>query len=152
MAPWLSIVIPARNDAEALARTLDHLQRLPGMHGVEVIVAAAGDSAGTACAVAGRARLLQPDGSTRAELMNAGAADARGEVLFFFWLRTLDPRFNHHRHAGHMPAPLAFRSDADWEALFASRHLRPVAARWLGSHFERLIHHPRLYVLDVSRD
>jgi hypothetical protein len=31
MTPWLSIVVPARNDAVALARTLDHLQRLPGM-------------------------------------------------------------------------------------------------------------------------
>jgi len=91
MAPWLSIVIPARNDAEALARTLDHLQRLPGMHGAEVIVAAAGDPAGTARAVAGRARLLQPDGSTRAELMNAGAADARGEVLLFLHADSFPP-------------------------------------------------------------
>ena len=91
MAPWLSIVIPARNDAEALARTLDHLQRLPDMHGAEVIVAAAGDPAGTARAVAGRARLLQPPGSTRAELMNAGAADARGEVLFFLHADSFPP-------------------------------------------------------------
>jgi len=91
MAPWLSIVIPARNDAEALARTLDHLQRLPGIHGAEVIVAAAGDPAGTARSVAGRARLLQPDGSTRAELMNAGAADAHGEVLFFLHADSFPP-------------------------------------------------------------
>ena len=72
--------------------------------------------------------------------------------LDHFWLRALDPRFNRHRHAGRMPAPLAFRTDAEWKALFASRHLRPVAARWLGSHLERLIHHPRLYVLDVAID
>ena len=34
MAPWLSIVMPARNDAAALGRTLDHLLRLPVTHDV----------------------------------------------------------------------------------------------------------------------
>jgi hypothetical protein len=53
MEPWPSIVIPARHDAGALARTLDHLARLPGIDGAEVIVAAAGDPAGTR---AGRGR------------------------------------------------------------------------------------------------
>jgi rSAM/selenodomain-associated transferase 2 len=91
MAPWLSIVIPARNDAAALARTLDHLARLPGLNGVEVVVAAAGDRVGTADAVRGRARLLWPDGSTRAELMNAGAAAARGNVLFFLHADSFPP-------------------------------------------------------------
>ena len=43
----ISIVIPARNDAEALARTLDHLDGLEGRTGVEVIVAAAGAEAAT---------------------------------------------------------------------------------------------------------
>jgi len=92
MAPWLSIVVPARNDAEALARTLDHLATLPGVDDAEVIVAAAGDPAGSARAVAGRAQLLQPDGSTRAELMNAGAAAAHGEVLFFLHADSFPPR------------------------------------------------------------
>jgi rSAM/selenodomain-associated transferase 2 len=91
MAPWLSIVIPARNDAEALARTLDHLQRGPGLDEAEVIVAAAGDPDGTERAVSGRARLLRPDGSTRAELMNAGAAEAHGAVLFFLHADSFPP-------------------------------------------------------------
>jgi rSAM/selenodomain-associated transferase 2 len=91
MAPWLSIVIPARNDAVALTRTLEHLARLEGVDGAEVIVTAAGDPAGTAGAVAGRARFLQPDGSTRAQLMNAGAAVARGEVLFFLHADSFPP-------------------------------------------------------------
>jgi rSAM/selenodomain-associated transferase 2 len=91
MAPWLSVVIPARNDSAALARTLDHLLRLPGMDGAEVVVAAVGDLAGTARAVDGRARLLRPDGSTRAELMNAGAAAAQGEVLFFLHADSFPP-------------------------------------------------------------
>ena len=91
MARWLSVVIPARNDSAALARTLDHLHRLPGMDGAEVVVAAVGDPAGTARAVDGRARLLRPDGSTRAELMNAGAAAAQGGVLFFLHADSFPP-------------------------------------------------------------
>ena len=69
--------------------------------------------------------------------------------LDHFWLHTLDARFNRLRHAGRMAPPQAFRTSAEWEVLFASRNLRPVAARWLGSRLERLLHHPRLYVLDV---
>src|SRR6185503_14832246 len=92
MAPWLSIVIPARNDAAALARTLDHLLTLPGLEGAEVIVAAAGDPTGTARAVAGRARVLEPEGSTRAQLMNAGAAVATGEVILFLHADSFPPR------------------------------------------------------------
>jgi rSAM/selenodomain-associated transferase 2 len=90
-APQVSVIIPVRNDAEALARTLDHLCQLPGMDAAEVIVAAAGDRAGTECAVAGRAELLWPDGSTRAILMNAAAARARGEVLFFLHADSFPP-------------------------------------------------------------
>ncbi|HET7875918.1 MAG TPA: glycosyltransferase family 2 protein [Methylomirabilota bacterium] len=84
----VSLIMPVRNDAPALARTLDAL--LAGPAGgrftaadVELIVAAAGDRPGTEEAVGGRARLLWPEGSTRAALMNAGAAVASGDVLFF---------------------------------------------------------------------
>jgi rSAM/selenodomain-associated transferase 2 len=91
VAPWLSVVIPARNDAQALGRTLDHLARLAGLDRAEVLVAAAGDRAGTARAAAGRARLLWPGGSTRAELMNAGAAAASGDVLFFLHADSFPP-------------------------------------------------------------
>src|SRR5262245_23140441 len=55
--PYISIIIPVRNDAEALTRTLDHLDRLPGIESAEVFVAAAGDRQGTSLAVAGRAQL-----------------------------------------------------------------------------------------------
>jgi SAM-dependent methyltransferase len=63
------------------------------------------------------------------------------------WLCALDGRFNRLRHGGRMAAPLAFRTDAEWAALFAARGLRPIATAWLGSRAERLVHHPRLYVL-----
>jgi rSAM/selenodomain-associated transferase 2 len=86
-----SIIVPARNDAAALARTLDALERLAGRATAEVVVAASGDRAGTERAVAGRARLLWPDGSTRAALMNAGAAAAAGRVLFFLHADSIPP-------------------------------------------------------------
>ncbi len=87
----LSVVIPVRNDAVALVRTLDEVGSLAGMAGVEVIVAASGDVKGTERAVSGRAGLIWPGGSTRAALMNAGAAVARGEVLFFLHADSLPP-------------------------------------------------------------
>ena len=93
--PHVSIIIPVRNDAEALARTLDHLGHLPGMDTAEVIVAAAGNRQSTDLVVAERAQLLWPDGSTRATLMNAGATRARAAVLFFL-------------HADSFPPPQAF--------------------------------------------
>lgn len=91
MSPGISIIIPTRNDADALKRTLDHLSGLPGIGTAEVIVAASGDTEGTTRAVAGRARIFWPPGSTRAALMNAGAAAARGEVLFFLHADSLPP-------------------------------------------------------------
>ncbi|HEY3064873.1 MAG TPA: TIGR04283 family arsenosugar biosynthesis glycosyltransferase [Methylomirabilota bacterium] len=90
--PALSVVIPARNDAEALGRTLDHLARLDGPDRFEVIVAAAGGRAETERAAAGRARLLWPGESTRARLLNAGAAVARGPALLFLHADSLPPR------------------------------------------------------------
>jgi glycosyltransferase involved in cell wall biosynthesis len=85
VSPEFSIVIPVRNDAAALACTLDRIQAtLVGWPGrAETIVAAWGDRTGTERAVAGRARLLWPEVSTRAAMMNAAAALAEGDVLFF---------------------------------------------------------------------
>jgi len=92
MTPRISILIPCRHDAAALARTLDHLGTLHGIEAAEVIVAASDDRAGTERAAGGRARLLWPAGSTRARLMNAAAADARGAILFFLHADSLPPR------------------------------------------------------------
>jgi rSAM/selenodomain-associated transferase 2 len=92
LTPRWSIVIPTRHDAEALARTLDWLGALPGVERAEVIVAAAPEPDATECLAEGRARVIRPGGSTRAELMNAGAALARGEVLFFLHADSFPPR------------------------------------------------------------
>lgn len=90
-APRLTIIIPARNDAEALARTLCHLDRLDGKAEIEVIVAASGAEEATRRATGGRARLIWPAGSTRAQLMNAGAAQARAAVLLFLHADSVPP-------------------------------------------------------------
>jgi len=79
----ISIIIPARRDAKALRSTLDHLQSLRRIESAEIIVAASGEHDETKNAVNGRARLLWPDRSTRAALMNAGASAALGTVFFF---------------------------------------------------------------------
>jgi rSAM/selenodomain-associated transferase 2 len=92
MRPQISIVIPARNDAAALARTFDHLDATGIARAVEVIVGASGDRDGTVDAVKDRAQILWPNGSTRAVLMNAGAAVATGDVLFFLHADSLPPR------------------------------------------------------------
>src|SRR5712692_9501173 len=91
MKPSVSIVIPVRHDAEALARLLDHLAGLKHITASEIIVAASGDPLGTERAAAGRAWLLWPGGSTRAELMNAGAAAAAGDAFFFVHADSLPP-------------------------------------------------------------
>lgn len=91
MGGRVSVVIPTRNDASALARTLDHLDRVGVAPHVEIVVAASGDRDGTARAVGDRARLLWPDGATRAALMNAGAAVATGDVLFFLHADSFPP-------------------------------------------------------------
>jgi rSAM/selenodomain-associated transferase 2 len=88
---WCSIVIPARHDAAALARTLQALERLEQGSRAEIVVAAAGDPAGTTAAVGSAARLLWPQGSTRAALMNAAAAAAEGEILFFLHADSVPP-------------------------------------------------------------
>ncbi len=87
----LSVVIPTKDRADALARTLDALeaQRVDGAS-VEVVVVDNGSSDGTPAQVRGREsgaalpiRLLeQPEGGPAAA-RNAGVAASGGEVLLF---------------------------------------------------------------------
>jgi rSAM/selenodomain-associated transferase 2 len=88
----ISIILPCRNDAAALGRTLDCLDGLSGIEDADVIVAASGDADGTTQVVAERARIIWPAGSTRSALMNAGARAARGEILFFLHADSFPPQ------------------------------------------------------------
>jgi ubiquinone/menaquinone biosynthesis C-methylase UbiE len=67
-----------------------------------------------------------------------------------FWLDLLDSRLNRYRHHGQMPVALAFRCPQEWEWLFASRRLKVVATHYLGSWWERLVHHPALFVCEKT--
>jgi SAM-dependent methyltransferase len=67
-----------------------------------------------------------------------------------FWLDVLDGWLNSYRHGGKMSSPLSFRRPQEWQRLFDSRRLRTIDVRWLGSWWERLVHHPLLFVLDIS--
>ena len=87
----ISIILPCRNDAAALGRTLDCLDGLSGIDDAEVIVAASGDPDGTTRVAAERARIIWPAGSTRSALMNAGARAAPGEILFFLHADSFPP-------------------------------------------------------------
>jgi glycosyltransferase involved in cell wall biosynthesis len=87
----LSVVIPTKDRAEALARTLDALeaQRVEGTE-LEVIVIDNGSSDGTVEQVRRRTcnspvpiRLLEQPGGGPAAARNAGARAATGEVLLF---------------------------------------------------------------------
>lgn len=78
----LSIIIPALNEADGIAATLDSLQPLR-RRGVEVIVADGGSSDNTAALARERADQVLTAEPGRARQMNAGAAAARGEILCF---------------------------------------------------------------------
>ena len=82
MAPELSVVIPALNEAQALPTLLDQLKRQEGL-ALEIIVADGGSTDGTP-ALAGQAGarvVAAPRG--RGAQMNAGARAANGAHLLF---------------------------------------------------------------------
>jgi glycosyltransferase involved in cell wall biosynthesis len=82
--PRVSVVIPARDAAPTLRRTLDALQRQAVDGGFEVIVVDDGSSDDTvAVARAAGATVLEQQAAGPAQARNAGAAVASGEVLAF---------------------------------------------------------------------
>ena len=79
------------NDAAALKRTLNQIDQIRNRNSAEIIVAASGDIERIASVAQGRAHLIRPEGSSRSELMNAGAAVARADVLMFLHADSLPP-------------------------------------------------------------
>jgi len=65
-----------------------------------------------------------------------------------FWLDLLDGRLNGYRHEGRMPPARHFKRAEEWARLFERYGLKIVGAWWLGSRWERLVHHPLLFVLE----
>lgn len=86
----LSIIIPALNEAEQIAATLDSLQPLR-RRGVEVIVVDGGSSDATVTIAQNAADRVITAERGRALQMNAGAAVAKGEILCFLHADTRLP-------------------------------------------------------------
>ena len=86
----LSIIIPALNEAAGIAGHLAALQPLR-RRGVEVIVADGGSRDATAALAAPHVDAVVTAPRGRARQMNAGAAQARGDVLLFLHADTRLP-------------------------------------------------------------
>ncbi|MGE0488144.1 MAG: TIGR04283 family arsenosugar biosynthesis glycosyltransferase [Vulcanimicrobiota bacterium] len=84
----LSIVVPVLDESSTLEQLLEHLEGLAGVH--EVIVVDGGSKDGTPELALGRARLLA-SAPGRGQQMNAGAAEAAGDVLLFLHADTRLP-------------------------------------------------------------
>jgi len=86
----LSVVIPALDEAEGIASTLEPLQAFRAA-GHEVIVVDGGSADGTPARAAPLADRVLASERGRARQMNAGARAARGEVLLFLHADTTLP-------------------------------------------------------------
>lgn len=85
-----SIVIPVLNESGEIARLLEALQQFRA-RGAEIIVVDGGSSDGTPGLAAPLADRVLAAPCGRGSQMNAGAADARGEVLLFLHADTRLP-------------------------------------------------------------
>jgi len=86
----LSIIVPCLNEAEGICDTLAALAPLRG-RGAEVIVVDGGSSDGTPTRAAPHADCVISAPRGRASQMNAGAGQARNEILLFLHADTLLP-------------------------------------------------------------
>jgi rSAM/selenodomain-associated transferase 2 len=122
----LSIIMPVLDEGEAIAGALDALAELRGL-GVEVIVADGGSQDATVQRARLRADHVIAAPRGRALQMNAGAAEASGDVLLFLHADTRLPR-----EAERLVLDGLARSRHDWgrfDVTIAGRHpmLRMIA-------------------------
>ncbi|CAN5344080.1 TIGR04283 family arsenosugar biosynthesis glycosyltransferase [soil metagenome] len=89
-APHLSIIVPALNEAAGIRAALEPLQPLRA-RGHEVILVDGGSEDATLALAQPLADRVLVAGRGRARQMNAGAQEARGEVLLFLHADTLLP-------------------------------------------------------------
>jgi hypothetical protein len=104
--PWLSVVIPVRNEAAGIVQVLMSLQAMRGE--LDIIVVDGGSTDGTLERVGPLADHAITSLPGRAVQMNAGAAQASGEVLLFLHADTQLPAgfVGMIRQAMHNPAVL----------------------------------------------
>ncbi|MFN0040962.1 MAG: TIGR04283 family arsenosugar biosynthesis glycosyltransferase [Burkholderiales bacterium] len=88
----LSVVVPTLNEAEGIAKFLADLQPLRRRN-VEIILSDGGSRDGTIAAAAGLAdQVIESPMPGRAAQMNAGAAEARADILLFLHADTRLPQ------------------------------------------------------------
>ena len=109
----LSVIVPALDEGERIAATLDALANLRAL-GVEVIVVDGGSRDATVQRARLRADRVIPAARGRASQMNAGAEMATGDVLLFLHADTRLPSDADHVDRpqffevfGHDPAPFS---------------------------------------------
>lgn len=90
----ISVIIPALNEASCIGRLLE---RLSGMDFVEIIVADGGSSDRTVdiARLYPRVSVIRHQGG-RGPLLNAGARNSRGRLLFFLHADTIPPALTPH--------------------------------------------------------
>jgi rSAM/selenodomain-associated transferase 2 len=86
----LSIVVPLLNEAQELPRLLDRLSLL-ARHGSDIIIADGGSEDGSADTAESAGFTVVRSAKGRARQMNAGAAQASGDVLLFLHADTQLP-------------------------------------------------------------
>lgn len=108
MAPYLSIVLPALNEAACIQAALQHLQPLR-QGGHEVILVDGGSTDQTPVLAANLADRILITKPGRALQMNSGAAVARGQVLLFLHVDTHLPA-----HCDRLIAEALAQDDGGW--------------------------------------
>lgn len=88
----ISIIIPTYNEANNIARTVEHLRKHGGTSVLEILVVDGGSTDDTVrlATGAGAQVLISPE-KGRAAQMNFGAQHSTGEVLYFVHADTLPP-------------------------------------------------------------
>ncbi len=86
--PWLSVIIPALNEAVRIGATLESIAN---SNDIEIIVVDGGSTDGTPAIAAERGARVYEAPRGRAHQMNLGAAKAAGEILLFLHADTRLP-------------------------------------------------------------